>query len=341
MNDMNGIFSGAAMFNSDLSKWDVSSVTDVGDMFFRAKAFDGEISKWDVSRATHMFGLFSGANSFNRDISTWDVSRVADMHGMFWSATSFNSDISKWNVWIVKNMFVMFAGGTTFNSDISLWVVSSVRNMQGMFWKAASFDVDLSKWDVSNVINMDGMFQGAKSFKQTLCGTAWVLSKATKNNMFKGSFGSTSRRVCTSGISPAAMFDKRQHVSRRPVPERELIARSPIATPASMSGITSSNTITCRKRGKFKKSGRASCCAPGGDWFGNCGSAGNRNIDHRWFEGAEACKPHTAAAIISSTCPKCGTIEKSGNMLEISNGIPDHKHIISIHTTNQIQIHAG
>merc|ERR1711920_479225 len=35
-----------------------------------------------------------------------------------------------------------------------------------------------------------------------------------------------------------------------------------------------------------------------------------RNVDHRWFEGVEACKPHTTR-IISSRCPKCGNIEKS------------------------------
>merc|ERR1712224_652194 len=60
-----------------------------------------------------------------------------------------------------------------------------------------------------------------------------------------------------------------------------------------------------------KKSGRASCCAPGGAWYKNCGAAGNSNVDHMWFEGVRACKAITAETI-SSACPKCGTTEKSG-----------------------------
>merc|ERR1719305_874041 len=69
-----------------------------------------------------------------------------------------------------------------------------------------------------------------------------------------------------------------EYVSRRPISERELIAR------------TASNTPACPKCGKFKKSGRASCCAPGGTWFKNCGSAGNKKFGHTWFEGIQVCK---------------------------------------------------
>ena len=68
------------------------------------------------------------------------------------------------------------------------------------------------------------------------------------------------------------------------MPGRELIIN--IRTLA----ITSSNEMTCPKCGTFEKSGRASCCAPGGAWYKNCGSAGNRNVGHRWFDGVDACK---------------------------------------------------
>ena len=49
-------------------------------------------------------------------------------------------------------------------------------------------------------------------------------------------------------------------------------------------------TVTCPKCGTFKKSGSFSCCAPGGAWYKNCGGTGNRNVEHRWSEGREACK---------------------------------------------------
>ena len=48
--------------------------------------------------------------------------------------------------------------------------------------------------------------------------------------------------------------------------------------------------MTCPKCGAFTKSGRVSCCAPGGAWFKNCGGARNGNADHKWIEGVTACK---------------------------------------------------
>ena len=46
----------------------------------------------------------------------------------------------------------------------------------------------------------------------------------------------------------------------------------------------------CPKCAAIKKSGKLSCCAPGGAWFGNCGTSGNSNTDHTWVEGVKACK---------------------------------------------------
>merc|ERR1712032_702789 len=164
-----------------------------------------------------------------------------------------------------------------------------------MFSEAVIFNCDLSKWDVSSVTDMARMFSSAKSFKQTLCGAAWIHSKASKTDMFKGSPGEIARALC----GPV------------PPPERELIARTSIAMPVSTSAITSIDTMACPKCGKFKRSGRVSCCAPGGAWYKNCGGAGNKNLDHRWSEGAAACKLDTTTTTISSACPKCSTIAKS------------------------------
>ena len=136
------------------------------------------------------------------------------------------------------------------------------------------------------------MFQGATAFKQTICGADWVLSKATKRRMFEQSSGSISRTVCMSTSTLATALTTRQHVSRRPLPERELIVRTPTTTSFIKTAVTStiSNAIACRKCGIFQKSGRVSCCAPGGAWYKKCGGARNRNVDHKWFEGVEACE---------------------------------------------------
>ena len=62
--------------------------------------------------------------------------------------------------------------------------------------------------------------------------------------------------------------------------------------------IASTNEMVCAKCSTFGKSGRVSCCAPGGAWFKNCGGDGNRNADHRWSEGVEACKCKSKAEVM-------------------------------------------
>jgi surface protein len=65
-----------SQFNGDISKWDMSKVTDMKEMFWSSK-FNGDISKWDVSKVTDMKEMFYNSK-FNGDISKWDVSRVID-----------------------------------------------------------------------------------------------------------------------------------------------------------------------------------------------------------------------------------------------------------------------
>ena len=89
--------SGANKFNGDVSKWDVSGVTNMPGMFLAAKSFHVDISKWDVSKVTNMESMFAYASSFNGDISKWNVSRVSDMYRMFGDASLFNQRLcDKW-----------------------------------------------------------------------------------------------------------------------------------------------------------------------------------------------------------------------------------------------------
>ena len=78
-----------AIFNEDISTWDVSKVTDTSEMFLGAQYFNRDISKWDVSSVTDMHSMFKGAKQFNVDISKWDVSHVTDMKKMFLKASAF------------------------------------------------------------------------------------------------------------------------------------------------------------------------------------------------------------------------------------------------------------
>ena len=96
---------------------------------------------------------------------------------------------------------------------------------------------------------------------------------------------------------------------------------------------TAAPSNTCSKCATFRRTGKVSCCAPGGAWFDDCGDADETDFGHTWFEGLQACQstyssdrvigmsfllslfmhavlPEAPSA--SSTCSKCGTIKKSG-----------------------------
>merc|ERR1712238_329726 len=106
--------------NADISSWDVSSVTAMGDMFYDAKKFNGDVSDWDVSSVENMFGMFADATVFNSDVSDWDVSSVIDMAYMFGNAIEFNGDVSDWDVCSLRlsGLYGMFDGATKYTGDV-------------------------------------------------------------------------------------------------------------------------------------------------------------------------------------------------------------------------------
>ena len=121
----------------------------------------------------------------------------------------------------------------------------NVSEVTDMSFKGASVESV-----VSSAITMDDMFVNAQSFKQKFCGAASVQSKESKRGMFTDSPGSISRTVCTSVTNEST---QRQYVSRRSMPERELIARTSISTSISTPSITSKIDGTITER----------CCEPG------------------------------------------------------------------------------
>ena len=183
-----------------------------------------------------------------------------------------------------------------FEGDLSKWDVSKVVDMNNMFNGATSFNCDISVWRVSRVTDMNLMFMDATSFNQQLCG-AWLYSNASKDDMFVGSPGSIAHAVTMCrGPSP----ERRGPSPERSEPslensesslERWLAKWQIESTPLSMSLVSPvSSVMVCTSCGTFKKSGRASCCAPGGAWYQQCGGSGDKNVDHSWFDGVEACK---------------------------------------------------
>ena len=69
-------------FNKDISDWDVSNVTNMGEMFSHSK-FTGDISKWNVSNVTDMHEMFFHSKFNESNISKWKIRPDCDTTNMF------------------------------------------------------------------------------------------------------------------------------------------------------------------------------------------------------------------------------------------------------------------
>merc|ERR1719353_1634699 len=138
-------------------------------MFHSANSFNSDLSKWDVSRVTDMTTMFRNARSFNRDISKWDVSSVSNMDSMFRGAILFTRKLcgAAW-VHSKARKTVMFAGSsgsisktvcTTTPSafspesteDLRIAVDGYLKKMSGKSDCSDCPDAPISDWDVSRV----------------------------------------------------------------------------------------------------------------------------------------------------------------------------------------------
>lgn len=186
-----GMFADATSFNGDISKWDVSNVSNIGTLFKGATSFNQPIGNWDVSNVSSFDSTFQDATSFNQPLDDWNISSAESVDAMFAGATSFNQPLNSWSDKLagISSLRFMFKNAKAFNGDISEWDVSTIRNMTGMFDGATSFNSDISSWNVSNVTRMFLMFNNATSFEIDISG--WNVAKVTdvssQNDFSQGS----------------------------------------------------------------------------------------------------------------------------------------------------------
>ena len=175
------MFAHAWSFNSDISKWNTSCVTDMSSMFYSAFSFNSEINTtsvqvdgikyvaWDVKNVTDMSRMFQN-NAQALNVSGWKVCNLSE----------FNQDISNWNTSKVTSMTYMFGGAAKFDSEINTklvtvdesdyvaWDVANVEDMRRMFGHAQSFNHPLDKWNTSKVTDAFGIFWDAYTFNQDI-----------------------------------------------------------------------------------------------------------------------------------------------------------------------------
>ncbi|WP_281499725.1 BspA family leucine-rich repeat surface protein [Allomuricauda sp. SCSIO 64092] len=143
--DMSHMFSGASIFNGDISSWNVTKVSDMERVFLGATAFDQDIGSWDTSSVTRMDGMFNRATAFNQDIGSWNTSNVTKMGELFWNASAFDQDLGDWDL------------GQLINGSLS-----GKRMFYGSGLSVANWDATLIGWhgqDFTNTptINASGL----------------------------------------------------------------------------------------------------------------------------------------------------------------------------------------
>ena len=154
---------------TDFNCIDTSLITDMSDLFidsiFENLVFD--VSKWDVSNVTNMDFMFCGCIKFDGDLSDWDVSNVKTMEEMFCKCRNFTGKgLENWDVSNVKTMSSMFSECEDFEGkSIENWDVSNVENISYMFDYCTSLNCNLNNWNVSKVKKKSGVFQGTKGIK--------------------------------------------------------------------------------------------------------------------------------------------------------------------------------
>ena len=87
--------------NFDVSKWDVSNVTNMAFMFVGCESFEGKgLENWDVSNVENTKYMFNDCKKLNCDLNNWDVSSVTKMYDIFNNCTSLKNKPS----WYKENI---------------------------------------------------------------------------------------------------------------------------------------------------------------------------------------------------------------------------------------------
>ena len=186
--NLGSAFSGATNFNDpNISKWDVSNVTDMSSLFQNTKEFNQNINSWNVSKVTNMNQMFSFAAKFNQPLDKWNTSALINAGSMFMTASEFNQNINNWDVSNVTNMSYTFTQASKFNQPLNSWNTSKVTTMFMMFNNTSVFNQNINDWDVSNVTTMNSMFNGSSLYNQPL--DKWNTTKVTDmDSMFNNAY---------------------------------------------------------------------------------------------------------------------------------------------------------
>ena len=197
------MFFGAAVFDQDLSAWDVGSATSLKQMFRGTSdtvtnVYNQSLNAWNVAKVTDMEGVFADTKYFSKEIGSWNTAKVITMKDMFKGATAFAQNLNDWDVGKVATMNQMFMGATMFNAPVNAWNVAKVEDTISMFNGATLFNQDLGAWDVgtNNFANVAGVAADYGIVKLAPAGGHTGGNPATNSKFLDMFTGTTSMSDC-------------------------------------------------------------------------------------------------------------------------------------------------
>ena len=176
--------------NFDLSGWDVSKVTNMGNMFTNSGYYSsawsvGDLSDWDISSVTNMGNMFDNAGrnatNFNLTINGWSVhgnlSRMFAYAGG--DATNFSLSATGWTIGTggYNGMFSYTGYNVkdTLSMNLSGWTFTTSGTLAEMFTSvgqnAPTWNLNLNGWNIGPIQTAVGMFRFAGQYS-----TNWTLS---------------------------------------------------------------------------------------------------------------------------------------------------------------------
>ena len=154
-----------------LEDLNTSNVTDMNFMLCQCEIKELDLSKWDVSKVTNLeLFIQSSSEITSLNLNNWDTSKVTNFNGLFQYCDKLSDlkfDFRTPSLTSMETIFDRCMGLTEL--DLSKWDVSQVSSMFAAFNDCRNLTyLRLSNWNMQNVTNISRMFDNANSLSDLI-----------------------------------------------------------------------------------------------------------------------------------------------------------------------------